>query len=142
MSFLPFAGHPVRSPDLNPLSSEKGVAHSSSKLETRPPRYTILTESIADVQPARRELVFLPLSGHHGRVRAMAKAGWQTVFVQESMGTAAGEIRLRRKPVTDQRCCVVPEGEVKVFWQVLQPGSNDVLAAEYRSPRSPMRPIS
>src|SRR4029077_3289730 len=62
-----------------------------------------------------------PLSGHHGRVRAMAKAGWQTVFVQVSLRAAAGEIRLRRKPVTDQRCCVVPEGEVKVFGRSSNP---------------------
>jgi hypothetical protein len=57
-----------------------------------------LTAAKAVFPRGRQGLLFIPLSGHHGRVRAMAKAGWQTVFVQESMGAAAGEIRSRRSP--------------------------------------------
>src|SRR5467141_3903932 len=52
-----------RSPDLNPLSSEKGDAHSSSKREPQPPRYTILTEPTAGAQPWPRESVLMPQGG-------------------------------------------------------------------------------
>ena len=57
--------------DLNPLSSEKGDAHSSSKCEPRPPRYTILTEPTPAVRPWSRERVFMSSRPEDSHLRAL-----------------------------------------------------------------------
>src|SRR5262249_48859033 len=71
--------------DLNPLSSEKGDAHSSSKRELRPPRYTICgfrKETITGMRRNGRDAPIPDLprheqSGRPGRLRV-----WSKIFIR------------------------------------------------------------